>query len=315
MAIASVEHINEDGETESLKLQSKGENISKINGNILFRLSYPSYNFKTPRFVYKLEGPDLYTVTTEKPEISYVGLKHGDYTFYASMIDESGNAIANSNYSFTVTRPAYLSGWAMSGYVLAIAAISFGLSKFYSRRQMKRQRHAHEIERVAQNVKILEQERIISEQQKQLLQNELDLKSKELASMALEAGYKNQVIENLRETITDQRRKGQLDSHEIDSLIKTINSNIDNTEFWNIFHNNFDLIHENFFRSLRQRFPELTPTDLKFCALMRLNMSTKDIADFTRLTIRGVETARYRIRRKLGLEAKASIVQFLIDFK
>jgi DNA-binding CsgD family transcriptional regulator len=133
--------------------------------------------------------------------------------------------------------------------------------------------------------------------------------------MALEAGYKNQVIENLRETITDQRRKGQLDSHEIDSLIKTINSNIDNTEFWNIFHNNFDLIHENFFRSLRQRFPELTPTDLKFCALMRLNMSTKDIADFTRLTIRGVETARYRIRRKLGLEAKASIVQFLIDFK
>ncbi len=48
---------------------------------------------------------------------------------------------------------------------------------------------------------------------------------------------------------------------------------------------------------------------------MRLNMSTKDIADFTRLTIRGVETARYRIRRKLGLEAKASIVQFLIDFK
>ena len=73
------------------------------------------------------------------------------------MIDESGNAIANSNYSFTVTRPAYLSGWAMSGYVLAIAAISFGLLKFYSRRQMTRQRHAHVIERVAQNVKILEQ--------------------------------------------------------------------------------------------------------------------------------------------------------------
>ena len=315
MTIASVEHINEKGVPERLKLKTDIDNLTESRGNISFRLSYPSYNFRAPRFMYKLEGPEIYTNTTENPEISYVGLKHGDYTFYASMIDEAGDAIAYVNYNFTVTRPTYLSYWAMSGYTLAIVALGIALSKLYTRRQIKRQRHVHEIERVAQNVKILEQERIISEQQKQLLQNELDLKSKELASMALEAGYKGQVIENLRETITGQRRKGQLDSQEIDNLIKTINSYIDNTEFWNIFHNNFDLIHENFFRNLRQRFPELTPTDLKFCALMRLNMSTKDIASFTNLTIRGVETERYRIRRKLGLDSKESIVQFLIDFK
>lgn len=315
MAIASVEHINGEGVTERLSLKpAEGERVES-RGNITFRLTYPSYNFRAPKFLYTLQGPDEITTATEEPEVSYVGLSHGDYTFTASLIDDDGKAIAHTDYRFTVTRPGYLSYWAMSGYVLALAAVGMGLSKLYTRRQMKRQHHEHEIERVAQNVKILEQERIISEQQKQLLQNELDKKSKELASMALQAGYKDQVITNLRETITGQRRKGQLDSREIDNLIKTLNSDIDKTEFWSIYHNNFDLIHENFFKNLRERFPDLSPTDLKFCALMRLNMSTKDIASFTHLTIRGVETARYRIRRKLGLDTKTSIVQFLIDFK
>ena len=315
MAIASVEHINGEGVTERLSLKpAEGERVES-RGNIAFRLTYPSYNFRAPKFLYTLQGPDEITTATEEPEVSYVGLSHGDYTFTASLIDDDGKAIAHTDYRFTVTRPGYLSYWAMSGYVLALAAVGMGLSKLYTRRQMKLQRHEHEIERVAQNVKILEQERIISEQQKQLLQNELDKKSKELASMALQAGYKDQVITNLRETITGQRRKGQLDSREIDNLIKTLNSDIDKTEFWSIYHNNFDLIHENFFKNLRERFPDLSPTDLKFCALMRLNMSTKDIASFTHLTIRGVETARYRIRRKLGLDTKTSIVQFLIDFK
>lgn len=315
MSIASVENVTADGKAERLPLKPSDGGKIECNGNIDFHLTYPSYNFRDPKFLYTLQGADEITTATDLPEASYVGLKHGDYIFTASLIDDDGKAIAQTDYRFTVSRPGYLSYWAMSGYVLALAAIGVGMSKLYARRQMKKQDREHEIERAAQNVKILEQERIISEQQKQLLQNELDKKSKELASMALQAGYKDQVITNLRETITGQRRKGQLDSREVDNLIKTLNSDIGKTEFWSIFHNNFDLIHENFFRNLRERFPDLSPTDLKFCALMRLNMSTKDIANFTHLTIRGVETARYRIRRKLGLDTKASIVQFLIDFK
>lgn len=315
MTIASVEHVADDGTKQRLALKPDERKRIESSGNISFRLTYPSYNFRSPKFLYTLDGPEKIVTTSESAEADYVGLKHGDYTFTASLIDDDGKAIAHTDYHFTVPRPGYLSPLAITGYILAIGVVFIAFSKLYTRRQIKRQHRAHEIERVAQNVRILEQERIISEQQKQLLKNELDLKSKELASMALEAGYKDQVIENLRETITGQRRKGQLDSREIDNLIKTINSNIDKREFWEIFQNNFDLIHENFFRNLRQRFPELTPTDLKFCALMRLNMSTKDIASFTHLTIRGVETARYRIRRKLNLDSKDSIVQFLIDFK
>ena len=66
---------------------------------------------------------------------------------------------------------------------------------------------------------------------------------------------------------------------------------------------------------MRQRYPALTPSDLKFCAFLRLNLSTKDIANITNLTIRGVEAARYRLRRKLQLPEGSSLVDFFIDFK
>ena len=77
---------------------------------------------------------------------------------------------------------------------------------------------------------------------------------------------------------------------------------------------NFDMIHKNFFRNLRKQYPSLTASDLRFCALLRLNLSTKDIAQFTNLTIRGVETARYRIRKKLAIPGNINLVDFLIDF-
>lgn len=84
---------------------------------------------------------------------------------------------------------------------------------------------------------------------------------------------------------------------------------------WDIFQQNFDLIHKNFFRNLRTRYPNLTPTDLKFCALLRPNLNTKEIANYTNLSVRGVEGARYRLRKKFGIEGDASLTDFLIDMK
>lgn len=315
IGISRIEHTDPDGTVSRLPLRTDKDNQTEVNGNIHFYINYPSYNFSSPKFVYRLNGPDKMERVSDKPEIDFAGLRHGDYVFTASLTDDSGNVLASSDYEFTVPVPGHLTYWAMSGYALALAALIAGISKLYGRRQVRLQQQRHEIETATQNVKILEQERIINEQQKRLLEHELSVKSKELASMALEANYKHQVIENLRETINAQRLKGNIGQPTVNSLINTINSDIGSKEFWEIFHNNFDLIHENFFRNLRQRYPELTANDLKFCALLRLNMSTKDIAKFTQMTVRGVEGARYRLRHKFGLAGNESIVQFLIDFK
>ena len=141
-------------------------------------------------------------------------------------------------------------------------------------------------------------------------------KGKEIASLAMDVFTKDRAIESLRELVAKRKPGSNAPQQDFDSLLKQIDTNnLQSKEFWDLYQANFDLIHENFFRNLRKKYPKLTPSDLKFCAFLRLNLSTKDIANITNLTIRGVEAARYRLRRKLELPEGTSLVDFLIDFK
>ena len=97
-------------------------------------------------------------------------------------------------------------------------------------------------------------------------------------------------------------------------LISIIEENISGEDEWAIFQTNFDRIHEKFFTNLKERYPDLTPGDLRLCALLRLNMPTKDMARMQNLSVRGIEAARYRLRKKLNLPEGQSLVDFMIQF-
>ena len=84
---------------------------------------------------------------------------------------------------------------------------------------------------------------------------------------------------------------------------------------WDLFKSNFERVEEHFFSTLTERYPDLTSSDLKFCALLRLNMSTKEIADALNLTTRGVESARYRLRKKFKLGPNDSLTSFILNIK
>lgn len=72
----------------------------------------------------------------------------------------------------------------------------------------------------------------------------------------------------------------------------------------------FDKAHNDFLKTLKETFPLLAPTDLKLCAYLRLNLSTKAIADLLNLSVRGVESNRYRLRKKLNLANEVSLADF-----
>lgn len=311
----SITSLSKDGNETRLPIDSKTRDV-EVPGNIMFSLRYPNYNARPSQIRYELEGGgSRQSHVTSETEISYGGLTPGHYVFKATLIDDDRNESEPLIYEFTVPRPWYLTIWAMLLYFILIVLLVVLIAKWRVRRALIKEEHKNSIEQAAQSIKILEQERIIAQQQKQLLEIELTSKSKELASLALDMAQRQMVIDNLKDTISEQKRKGSITTNDIDSLLKHIDSDIGDSEFWNIYHNNFDLIHENFFRNLVASYPTLTPVDLRFCALLRLNLSTKDIAKFTSLTVRGVETARYRLRKKLGIKDKESLVQFLIDFK
>lgn len=292
---------------------------AKLESNyrdLLFSLSLPHYNKLPVHFNYTLQGEGMVLSSDLKePEVHYGSLSYGDYTFRATAYTDMGKKLDELEYRFTIARPFYLSYYAFAFYVIVFIALVYFFSKWRANRAMEKKRKEYEEEQIQQNIKMHEQEHLIAVQQQQLLEVELSAKSKDLASMALGVFAKNEVLEKLRSAVQECLVKGQYGRKNLEALLKLINENIETQEFWDVFQNNFDLIHERFFRNLRDRYPTLTATDLRFCAFLRLNLSTKDIAQMTNLTIRGVEAARYRLRKKLGIPDGTGLVDFLIDLK
>jgi len=122
-------------------------------------------------------------------------------------------------------------------------------------------------------------------------------------------------LNNLRSQIQSHMLAGKINRTEGNALLTMIGSNLSEEDAWSVFQENFDLIHENFFRKLKERYPGLTSTDLKLCTLLRLNYSSKEIAGMMHISIRGVEAARYRLRKKLNLTETENLVDFMIKFK
>lgn len=277
---------------------------TEVDGNLTLQYSYPLYLSDAVEFRFTVSGPEVFTVSSREPVLHLPNLHAGGaYEVTTEVVDSEGNVVASDTVSFTMPRPWYLRWWALLAYMMLIVLCSLGLARYFSRRQLARQ-----------HLKMLQQERIIAEQQKQLLEAELQVKSKNLAAISLEAMVKHNVINSISESIRQQQKQGLVPKNYLKAELARIRQTAGDDASWNLFMQNFDLIHEHFFRNLKQRYPQLTMGDLKLCGLLRLNLSTKEIASYTHLSIRGVESARLRLRRKLGLTGDQSLVEFLVMF-
>lgn len=288
---------------------------SFTNDNLYIELSHPNYSGTPLSYRFRLKsGPQVLDTICSLPQMRYPNLSWGNNSLHCEVLDINGKVLRELDYNFHVKRPWPLSWWAITLYVLIVIALTWFVSRIIGQRKLKKRQHEFDEAKALQDARIKEQELMIAKQQQQLLESELSEKSKELASMALGAYARQQAVENMKQSLADLQRKGKV-SEEAEKVLNDITkSSGDNRVFWDTFEKNFDLIHEHFFRNLRQVYPSLTPSDLKFCALLRMNMSTKEISRFTNLSVRGVETARYRLRKKFSLPPETTLVQFLIDF-
>ena len=85
-------------------------------------------------------------------------------------------------------------------------------------------------------------------------------------------------------------------------------------ESWRIFEDNFNEVHEDFLKRLKQQFPDLSPGDLKLAAYLRMNLSSKEISPLLFISVRSIENKRSRLRKKLGLKEEDNLVDFIICF-
>ena len=300
------------GVTRNLPVAGGGD----IESNITITLTYPNYSFEPLHFCYHLKGGGI-TVDNElnEPVITYNSLSYGDYHLTATVKSVDGTELATVEYSFSYPRPWYLAWWAILLYVLMSVAAIYLFVRNRTRKTARDMQRQYEDKKLQQDIKMLEQEKIIAEQKQQLLEAQLNDKTKEVASMALDAMARNQAIEGIKTALREKHRKGSISQSDMQSMLTQLGANADSDNFWELYQNNFNLIHKNFFKNLKEKYPSLTPSDLRFCALLRLNLSTKDIAKFTQLSVRGVEGARYRLRKKFNLDEGTSLIDFLLSFQ
>lgn len=315
LTIASAYSYDKNNKKTLLPCHNSTGTRIKTFGNVSFKLSFPNYNHQKYIYIFHLQGGgvDLKS-TSNNPKAVFNNLDYGNYTFNAKVTTMDGRKISALTYHFSRLRPWWLSVWAWMAYIAVAMYAMYLYNRWRTNRIVERNRKMAEKALMEERLKTLEKERIIARQQKQLLENELQAKGKEVASMAFDTMVMKNNVDSIREALQEGERQGTISPHNVEKILKLMNEG-DKAEFWEVFKNNFDLIHKKFFRNLHQRYPNLTPTDLRFCALLRLNLNTKDIANFTNLTIRGVEGARYRLRKKLGIPQDKSLTDFLIEFE
>jgi len=147
------------------------------------------------------------------------------------------------------------------------------------------------------------------------LKSEMIHRDKELANQTMDLIHKNKFLGKIKEDLDKLKMlsNDEVLREKISTLIGKINRDVDHNKQWEVFETAFDDVHEDFMNRLKARFPTLTPKELRLCAYLRLNISTKEIAPLMNISIRGVEICRYRVRKKLNIDRDTNLTSLIID--
>jgi tetratricopeptide (TPR) repeat protein/DNA-binding CsgD family transcriptional regulator len=146
------------------------------------------------------------------------------------------------------------------------------------------------------------------EQENLRLTERVDAQNRELSTISLLVSKKNEAFQSLKEKLSNVGNGTSGDS--LKSIVKDIDKEIDFDADWDTFKYHFEKVHQGFFYKLTETAPSLTSKEQRYCAYFKSNLSTKEIAQLTNTSVRGVQQARYRINQKLA-EGNTSLVEFL----
>lgn len=218
-----------------------------------------------------------------------------------------------AEYEFIVDNPWYFSFWMILFYMTLISASFFIYYRWNKIRykqklklkeeELKHQKEILEIELRSQN------ELNIQQYEKHILELEIQTKSSEVAVKSLSIAKQSEMIENIQSILDSGVDLNKLKSE----IKKTIKINAINKQEWKAFETNLNQIHNEFIINLSKKYTNLTSKDIKLCVLLKMNLTSKEIAPMMNITFRGVELQRYRLRKKLGISQEENLNKFLIN--
>jgi len=307
---------------ESLKIDKELINLEpnriitfKLNSSLSISVSSPkSSNHFFEYSILELDSKKWTRLDRDKLELS--NLKDGSYTILFRTIDDFGQSSISKKVSIKVLPPWYKDTLGFAIYFILAGIIVFAIyilnkRKVYREQRLLKIKYAREQLEIVRE-KTLENEKRIVQLKNESLKNEVKLKSKQLANTAMALVKKNETLQDIKNELTVNKESFE-NQYAFKKILKKVDNSIAHKDEWKIFEQNFNQVHEDFFSSLKSRHSNLTPKDLKICAYIKMNLSNKEIAPLLNVSIRGLETHRYRLKKKLNLENDISVTSYLLN--
>ncbi|MCM5664019.1 triple tyrosine motif-containing protein [Galbibacter mesophilus] len=274
-------------------------------------------------YQYQLEGLNLgWSEWTENNFKEYSHLQPGNYTFNVRSRDLKGIKGKMASFTFLVTPKWYQTVLFKISFVALLIFILW-LGYLMIKRNLEKENLKIQEENLkAKKLLELEIERLKLkhdkekvEEDKKILEKDVIAKSKELANYTMQLVNKKDIVQELQNDLKELRRlvKTQLSRDKISDIFRKLHQHKIGEEYMEVFDVNFENIHHQFFEKLREINPKLSKKDQRLCAFIKMDLTNKEISPLLNISIRGVETLRYRLRKKLNLKTEESLHEFLKD--
>lgn len=301
-------NINNEPKTQLSLAASPSLNYK--NNNLNFSYSIPQYgNIVDLIYAYKLEGwSEDWSNWQPQSTQMFKNLPYGKYVFKVKGKIGGTETTNVASFPFIIKRPWYLSSIAIAVYVILLLILSVFIHIIY-RRYYKRQQQKLLLKSQKEiALKELENNQQLMQLKNEKLEIDIESKNRELAISTMSLIKKNEFLNTIKTTIKEESTPQGLKK-----VIRIIDKNINNTDDWKLFKEAFDNADKDFLKLIKQKHPKLTPNDLKLCAYLRLNLSSKEIAPLLNISPRSVEVKRYRLRKKMDLPPKTSLTNHILE--
>ena len=263
-------------------------------------------------YSYQLMGFDRdWSPWSQKSEKDYTNLPAGKYIFKVKARNRVGNESEIKSYSFEILPAWYDTIWMYMCYVFLLGVVIYQFFKWQKKKHVLAQArlsylHQLEMDRSEKEIVRLEYEK---------LESDVDYKNRELSTMTMHLLQRGKVLAKIQDVISLVIKNHDINdsSPSFRHLIRLIRDVEKSDQDWENFAMHFNTVNTDFFNKLKDQFPDLTPNELKLCAYLKMNLSTKEIAQLMNITIKAVEVGRYRLRKKLHIQSETNLYDFLIQ--
>ncbi len=301
-----------NGRPTTTNISSEGE-FKYAENNLAFLYTVPEYSkYANTEFQYMLEGmQDEWSEWSSRPSTNFKNLPAGTYTFKVRAKTGNSMSVNTAAYTFTILKPWYTTNFAVIIYIILAIIAAYLINRAYKNYyQRQREKLIEENNRLLE-IKELETEQQLMKIKNEQLQQDFESKNRELAASTMNLIKKNELLSMIKDDLKKSGNEGN--ERNIKSVITTINKNINEDDTWDMFKEAFNNADKDFLKKVKATHPALTPNDLRLCAYLRLNLSSKEIAPLLNISVRSVEIKRYRLRKKMDLPHELGLVEYILS--